>query len=124
MYNDNYNIITTNSKSNNRRKINCVICYPKIQLELVNEEEFRYKCPRCKNDYQILDNNEGDIIQEEDILESSHDSEEDPVLVTADYTDTIKPEHILNSHKPKSDIKIPWYMKDSETTKVTHYRED
>ena len=121
--NNSYNsiILHTNSR-NKKRKIMCVICYPKVELDLVKEDEGKWKCPRCKNDYFIL-GHEGDLVPEEDELISSHDNEdEDPVLVTADYT--VKPEPVLNSHKPKSDIKIPWYFQDTETTKVTHYRED
>ena len=58
--NNNVNIITTSKSNKKQRKIYCVICYPKIQLNLVNEEECRWRCPRCKNDYQILeDNNSG-----------------------------------------------------------------
>ena len=122
--NNNYNlIIDTSSNRNNKRKLNCVICYPKVQLELVNEEEFRFKCPRCKNDYQILDHGEGDIIPEEDELISSHDDNVEPIIFTAneDYT---KPNEVLNEGKPKSDIKVPKYMQDSDTTKVTYYQEN
>jgi hypothetical protein len=120
MFNDNVNIIDTSSKSKNR-KLNCVICYPKVELILVNEEEFRWKCPRCKNDYQILDNNDGDIIAAEDELVSSHDYDnEDPILVTADYT--VKPEPVLNARK-STNIKIPKYMQNTDTTTVIDYQE-
>jgi phage FluMu protein Com len=119
--NNNFNAITlgTNNSKSRKQKIYCVICFPKLQLELVNAEEFRYKCPRCKNFYQILDNNEGDMIPEIDELVSSHDENEGPALVTADYT--IKPEQVLNVKK--SDIKIPKYMQNTDTTTVIDYQE-
>ena len=58
MYNniDNNNsiLIDTKSSPNNRkRKINCVLCISKPELVCVNPEENRWKCPRCKNDYQL-----------------------------------------------------------------------
>jgi hypothetical protein len=124
MYNDNINnanIIDTSNR--NKKRIFCVICFPKVQLNLVNAEEFRYKCPRCKNDYQIL-GHDLDLVPEEDELISSHDeSEEGPVLVCSDSS-PFKPAQVLAENKVKSDIKVPWYMKDTDTTTVTHYRED
>jgi hypothetical protein len=121
--NNNFNAITlgTNNSKSRTQKIYCVICFPKLQLELVNAEEFRYKCPRCKNFYQILDNNEVDMIPNEDEPISSHEeSEEGPVLLCAEDNIT-EPEPILNSNK--SEIKIPWYMKNTDTIKVIDYEE-
>jgi hypothetical protein len=121
MYNNidnNAIFIDTKSKSNTiKRKINCVICYPKVELTLVNEEECKWVCKRCKNDYFIL-GHEGDLVPEEDILESSHEEEnEGPILLTAD-----------NEYKQEESndgsIARPDYMKDSATTKVTYYREE
>ena len=37
-----------------KEKIFCVLCFnEKIQLECINPEENRYRCPRCKNTYQL-----------------------------------------------------------------------
>ena len=132
MYNntiDNNNAIYLDTKSNNNKrhkKIYCVLCFEKTELRLFNEEESRYKCPRCKNDYQILDIGEGgDLLPEEDELVSSHEqNEEGPILFTVSDTNT-DTNSILDREKRKNiDIKIPWYMKDSATTKVTYYREE
>ena len=90
MYYDNPIIIDTNSKNNKRKKIFCVVCYPKNELTLINEEENRYKCDRCKNTYQLG----FELLPEEDILESSHeDTDEGPVLISADYTVNPEPVH-------------------------------
>ncbi|HET7644206.1 MAG TPA: hypothetical protein VFK40_11900 [Nitrososphaeraceae archaeon] len=62
-----------------------------------------------------------EIFPEEDELESIHEEgNEEPIILTSD-TNILEPEPILNANK--SDIKIPKYMKDSDTAKVTQYRE-
>ncbi len=114
------NAIFIDTKSSKRldRKIFCVICFPKVELTLVNEEECKWICKRCKNDYQIL-GNDLDLVPEEDILESSHEEEDDSVgLLTAD--DELK--HTEDSKQDK--IKIPKYMQNGETTRVTYFREE
>ena len=83
-YTDNPILIDVTRKRNKIQKIFCVLCNnEKIQLECINPEENRYKCPRCKNDYQL---GFGEIIPQEDILESSHEENDDngPVLLTAE----------------------------------------
>ena len=41
-------------KRNKIQQIFCVLCNnEKIQLECINPEENRYRCPRCKNNYQL-----------------------------------------------------------------------
>ena len=78
--NSNSILIDTNSKSRNKKiKINCVICFPKVELVCVNPEENRWKCMRCKNDYQLLGSG-GDIIPQEDILESPHMNQRKKIL--------------------------------------------
>lgn len=116
--NNNSILLDTNSNtSNKKRKINCVICFPKVELVWVNPEENRMKCPRCKNDYQI---GFGEIIPEEDILESSHEEyDEGAVLLSAEGNE-LDPKDKSDSGK----IKRPKYMQDSPTTKVTYYREE
>ena len=75
-YTDNPILIDVNSgKGNKSTKIFCVLCNnEKIQLECINPEENRYRCGRCKNFYQV---GFGEIIPQEDILESSHESEDE-----------------------------------------------
>ncbi|HSF51060.1 MAG TPA: hypothetical protein VLA74_09905 [Nitrososphaeraceae archaeon] len=51
MFNDNPILIDVNSRRINKQMILCVLC--KIQLNCINPEENRYKCPRCKNTYQL-----------------------------------------------------------------------
>jgi hypothetical protein len=115
--------IKTNSKSKNKnRKINCVICFPKVQLDLVNEEECKWRCPRCKNDYQILEDG-GDIVPDEDELMSSHESDDEGPVLLSSEEDGFKSDED-NNEESKSDIKIPKYMQDSETTTVTYFRQD
>ena len=95
----------------------CVLCFTKIQLDCINPEENRYRCPRCKNTYQLG----YELLPSEDILESSHELEEEDStgLLVAD--DEFSKE---DNDTSKSDIKIPKYMRDSETSKVTYYREE
>jgi hypothetical protein len=116
MFDDNPILIDTNSRRNKRQKINCVLC--KVQLECFNPEENRYKCPRCKNTYQL---GYGEIIPQEDILESSHEVEEEESAGLLVKENEFETEEDTSS---KSDIPIPKYMKDSETSKVTYFRED
>jgi hypothetical protein len=115
-------IIDTNSKSRNiKRKINCILCFPKVQLNLVNEEECKWRCPRCKNDYQILEDS-GDLVPEEDELESSHDYDDEGIGLLVAKEDEFKSDN--DNNESKTDIKIPKYMQNSETNKVTYFREE
>ena len=105
---------TSSSKRHKKQKICCVVCFPKMELTLINEEENRYKCSRCKNTYQPS----FEIFPSDDILESSHEEDDEgPVLLSADneYKQDIEEE---------GKIKIPKYMQDNATTKVTYYREE
>ena len=116
-YTDNPILIDVTRKRNKIQKIFCVLCNnEKIQLECINPEENRYKCPRCKNDYQL---GFGEIIPQEDILESSHEENDDngPVLLTAED------DSAESSESDSGSIPIPAYMKDTDTTTVT-FRED
>jgi hypothetical protein len=121
MYNNidnNAIFIDTKSKSNTiKRKINCVICYPKVELTLVNEEECKWVCKRCKNDYQIL-GHDLDLVPEEDELLSSHEEDDEGALLLCKENEYKVEESNYGS------IARPAYMKDSETTKVTYYREE
>jgi hypothetical protein len=64
-FNDNPILIDVNSKRSRKEKILCVLCFPKIQLDCINPEENRYRCPRCKNTYQLG----YELLPSEDILE-------------------------------------------------------
>ena len=125
MYNDNIDnnntiFVDTNTKSKTSI-IYCVVCFEKTQLDCIDPENYKWKCPRCKNDY-LLFGYGGDIVKEEDELISSHEStDEGPILFAASSEDSDS-SSILDREKGKSDIKKPKYMKDSETTTVT-YRE-
>ena len=66
-------------KRNKSTTIFCVLCNnEKIQLECFNPEENRWRCPRCKNAYQLR---VCEILPQEDILESSHDEDDEESLV-------------------------------------------
>ena len=118
-FNDNPITIDVNSRKRNRNKtIFCVLCNnDKVQLECINPEENRYRCPRCKNTYQLG----FEILPSEDILESSHESDEEDSVGLLVAEDEFSREEDDTS---KSDIAVPKYMQDSETTKVTYLRED
>ena len=117
----NYNPIVidfNSSKRNNKNKpIFCVLCNnEKIQLECINPEENRYKCPRCKNFYQVG----FEILPQDDILESSYEEGEGAILMSAEYEISSEEDNTSN----KSDIKIPQYLRDSDTTRVIEYEEE
>ena len=116
-YNDNPILVDVNSKRSRKEKILCVLCNnEKIQLECINPEENRYKCPRCKNTYQP----NFEILPQEDILESSHDDDDEgPVLISSTEDNIVEPEQVLNANK-KSDIPIPDYMKNRNGVTVEY----
>lgn len=125
--NNNTIIIDVNARRKKKQKIFCVLCAnEKIQLEpsSIEKDELQYKCPRCKNTYQLG----YEILEHEDDFESSHE-DEDIELSGLDNNNTVgllvanddKEEETFFS---KSDIPIPKYMKDSQTTKVIEYREE
>ena len=120
-YNDNPIVIDVDSRKRNKsQSIFCVLCNndDKIQLECFNSEENRYRCPRCKNTYQP----NFEILPQEDILESSHSEEDEEETGLLFAEDEFISEDINDTSK--SDIKIPKYMQDSETNKVTYFREE
>jgi hypothetical protein len=116
-YNDNPIIVDVNSKRNKKQKILCVLCFPKVQLDCINPEENRYKCPRCKNTYQLG----FEILPSEDILESSHELEEEDSVGLLVAEDEFSKE---DKEESKSDIAVPKYMQNSETSKVIYYLEE
>jgi hypothetical protein len=121
-YDDNPILIDTNSKRQRKQKILCVLC--KVQLDCTNPEENRYKCPRCRNTYQLGFNQ---INEFEDELESSHEEDDfedsDSVgLLVADDDDEFDED--IEEDDSKSDIPIPKYMQNSATTELIDYREE
>ena len=120
-YNDNPIVIDVDSRKRTKsQSIFCVLCNndDKIQLECFNSEENRYRCPRCKNTYQP----NFEILPQEDILESSHSEEDEEETGLLFAEDEFKSED--NNDTAKSDIAVPKYMQDSETNKVTYFREE
>jgi hypothetical protein len=126
--NNNPVIVNSSSRRNKKQKILCVLC--RIQLECISpddEKELTYKCPRCKNNYQLF----YEILEHEDYFESSH-ADEDVELSGLDNTNSVgllaaKDDDEYDDDEnftTKSDIPIPKYMQDSETTKVIEYREE
>lgn len=120
-YNDNPILIDVNSRKRNKiQPMFCVLCSnDKVQLECFNSEENRYRCPRCKNSYQVGFEL---LPTEEDILESSHELDDEDSIGLLVAEDEFKREY--NDSSSKSDIPVPKYMKVSETSKVIYYRED
>ena len=119
-YNDNPILIDVNSRKRNKSlSIFCVLCCnDKVQLECINPQENRYRCPRCKNTYQP----NFEILPQEDELESSHESDEEDSVGLLVAEDEFSKEE--DNDTSKTDIKIPKYLKDSETTTVTYFREE
>jgi phage FluMu protein Com len=124
--NDNPILIDVNSRKNKKQKLLCVLCSnDKIQLDYVSE--LRYKCPRCKNTYQLG----YEILEHEDDFVSLHEGEDvelsgignDSVgLLVADneFSSTTEEEE----EEVEGKIPIPKYMKSGEGRKVIEYREE
>ena len=111
----------------------CVICH----IELDNPSTNVFICPNCKREY-ILDY---EILAYDEEIGTAHDDEaatielegiaamSRPILESADYKDKEGNDDdnessvIQREKKSKSDIKIPKYMKNSDTTKVIGYHE-
>lgn len=127
VFDDNPIIVDVNSyKSKKKLKILCVLC--KLPLDCINSpEELRYKCPRCKNTYQLG----YEILEHEDDIESSHEDEDVELSGLGDNdsvgllvaTDDQFTEYNDNNPTTRSDIKIPKYMQDSNTVKVVEFKE-
>lgn len=109
----------------------CVIC--KIPLD--NPDTNLFKCPSCNREY-LLDY---EIIAYDEEIGTAHDEEaatielEGTAAISGPRLETKKDEldfspkeeGILEQEKkPKSDIKIPKYLKGSETSKVVEYHEE
>jgi phage FluMu protein Com len=132
MFEDNNNntiIIDVNARRRNKKqKILCVLC-SNVQLEPTSIEGLQYKCPRCKNTYQLG----YEILEHEDDFESSHE-DEDIELAGLDSNNT-NSVGLLVANDPEDDdddedqkegsIPIPKYMKDSsDGKKVIEYHEE
>lgn len=131
MFKDNPAVIVGDvDKRNKKQKILCVI--DKVQLNQI--EPRIYKCPKCKNTYQLG----YEILEHEDDIEFSHEDEADIIelsgldssdsvgLLTKDHEldfPTLDQEMEKESSNTKGKIPIPKYFKDSETTKIIKYNE-
>jgi hypothetical protein len=128
--NNNTIIIDVNARRRkNKQKIFCVLCAnEKVQLECINpeEDELTYRCPRCKNTYQLG----FEILEHEDDFESSHEDED--IELSGIESDSVGVGLLVANDEYDDDdedqkegkIPIPKYMKDSQTTKVIEYREE
>ena len=113
--------------NNIKNKPTCVLCH--VPLNKLEKEEYIWVCPKDKNHkyqlyYEVMsyDNDFGTILGEEEesqIELAGLEGVGEPVIVTGSYDYNFK-----EKEKESKDIPIPKYMKDSPTTKVTHYRED
>jgi len=134
--------MTPGSKSG--KAPNCVIC----NISLENPETNTFECPRCKRtyilDYEILSypeefgtahDNEAAIIELEGVgavgspKMATKSAEEEESSDNNDYGYLSQTnESILtrekNNKNLKSDIKIPKYLKNSDTTKVIEFEEE
>ena len=130
MFDDNPIIVDVNSyKSKKKLKILCVLC--KLPLDCINSpEDLRYKCPRCKNIYQLG----YEILEHEDDIESSHEDEDvelsglgdnDSVglLVATDNEFTTTTEEENNNTTTRSNIPIPDYMKAGPGKRLVEFKE-
>jgi hypothetical protein len=130
MFDDNPVIVGDVDKKNKKQKILCVI--DKVQLNQI--EPLVYKCPKCKNTYQLW----YEILEHEDDIESSHEDEADIIELSGLDSDSVgllikeneldfptldQEQEQHESDNKKGKIPIPKYFKDSETTKVIEYRE-
>lgn len=126
--NNNPIIIDVNARRKKKQKILCVLC--KIPLNCISpDDELRYKCPRCKNTYQLR----YEILEHEDDFESSHENEDVELsgiddnsnnvgLLTAD--NELDFDEDIKEKEEEGSIQIPKYMQNSDTTEVIEYHED
>lgn len=127
-------VIIDDSNSNSNKKpaiVRCVICKTILEQQ---KDQYLYKCPKCKLEYTLYyevmayDDSVGTVYDEDaatielEGLEAAHPG---GALVSAssEYEDIYEDDED-EDNKTKSDIPIPKYMKDSETTKVIEYREE
>lgn len=107
----------------------CVLCH--VSLYKLENEDYQWICPKDKSHkyqlfYEVMsyDNDFSTIYgeDEEDQIElAGLEGVGEPILLTADNDNEFSKED--NNDTSKSDIKIPRYMQDSETTKVIEYTE-
>jgi hypothetical protein len=103
----------------------CVIC--KIKLDKI--DEYIFKCPLCKNKYNIYQ----EIQEFQNEFGSSHDDSAAEIELAG--LESAAGETLLlcaedefskeeDNDTSKSDIKIPKYFRVSPTTKIIEYREE
>ena len=110
-----------------KSKALCVIC--KIHLDKI--EEVVFLCSRCKRQYV----GEYEILSFEDEVGTAFDDQRDTIElegisgVSSPIMETKKETNeyvsvLDRENKSKSDIKIPKYMQNSQTTMVTDFKEE
>ncbi|HJT85421.1 MAG TPA: hypothetical protein VJ697_13155 [Nitrososphaeraceae archaeon] len=112
-FDDNPILLDISNSNKRKQKILCVLC--KIELDCFNVEENRFRCPRCRNTYQLG----FEILPQEDDLISSHEEENEVYGILAAEGNELSPKE-----SDSGKIKRPAYMSDSPTQKVVYYREE
>jgi hypothetical protein len=123
--------MSNNNNNKRRNKPICVLCH--VPLDKIEEEEIQFRCPKCHKIYQLYyevmayESDFETIYQEEEDsleLEGLEGSQSSPALVVLEK-DNYYDDNEYNNKNPttRSDIKIPKYMQDSETTKVIDFKE-
>ena len=108
--------------------VQCVICKDS-ELEQIDVNIL--KCKICKNQYvlgyEILkhDDEITNPYSNDPYVElSGHSEVGEPILMTSNNHESDLSTSILDREKgSKTDIKIPWYFKNTDTTKVIDYNE-
>lgn len=105
----------------------------KVPLDII-EPPLVYKCPRCKNTYQLG----YEILEHEDDIVSSHEDESDIIELAGLQSSGVNSVGLLTKEGNELDfpsldeqyenregkIPVPDYFKDSVTTKVIDYKEE
>lgn len=125
-FNDNPIIVDSSYNKSKKKRIFCVLCFPKVQLECTDPEQLRYKCPRCKNTYQLgyeILEHEDDIVSSheyEDIELSGLESDDSVGLLSAGDDNEFEDD---DDDDDSTTIPVPKYMQDSDTVKVVEFKE-
>jgi hypothetical protein len=105
----------------------CVLCH--VPLYKLESEDYQWICSKDRSHkyqlfYEVMsyDNDFGTVLGEEEenqIELAGLEGVGEPLLLSANDN-----EFEDSNDKNNGDIKIPKYMKDSETSKVTYFREE
>ena len=116
------------SNTNNKNKPICVLCH--VPLYKAEKEDYQWICSKEKSHkyqlfYEVMsyDNDFSTIYGEEEenqIELSGLEGVGEPLILTADNDNESSKK---DNDTSKTDIAVPKYMKDSETTRVVEYHE-